>query len=155
MTAMKVARRTFTCTDMDGSRGEVVAGERIVADHALVRDFPAEFRDFGLDDELAVRSAWVAEMRRDEAERHSPREPLSRAGREERKQDDFWRSTEALLERTRDDQPTSEQRAEQAFFDRAVAQLEESDTRELAEVNADAERAYGFDRDSWSRRVAD
>ena len=133
-TPMKVARRGFTYTDMDGSHGEVVAGERIVADHALVRDFPAEFRDFGLDDELAVRSAWIAEMRRDEAERHSPREPLSRAGRAEREETRFWTGVDQLLFR---DERTSEERAEQRVFDEGIAQLERLEEARLREETAD------------------
>jgi hypothetical protein len=155
MKAMKVARRTFTFTDMDGSHGEVVAGERIVADHALVRDFPDEFRDFGLDDELAVRSAWVAEMNRAEAQkRHTSREPLSRAGRAEREELRFWDSVTRDLERTAPDRPTSAEQSEQAFFDQALASIEDSEAAELAEVNEAATRDFGFDR-GWSRRVSD
>ena len=153
MTAMKVARRTFTFTDMDGSRGEVVAGERIVADHALVRDFPAEFRDFTLDDELKIRSAWIAEMN-ERAARPAGRAPVSEAGKREQREADFWRSTERLLERTAPNQPTSAERREQEFFDTALASLEESDARELADVNEEAVRDFRFDR-GWSRRVSD
>ena len=138
MKAMKVARRTFTYMDTDGP-GEVEAGERIVADHALVRDFPDEFRDFGLDDELAVRSAWVAEMRREEAERHtaSP-EPVSRAGREERKQEDFWRSVDQQLHR---EEYTSAERAEQAVYDDGLAQLERL---EAARMRGELEEIQGM-----------
>ena len=154
MKAMKIAKRTFTYMDTDGP-GEVVAGERVVADHALVRDFPDEFRDFTLDDELQIRSAWVAQMRSEEAERHTKtREPVSRAGRAEREELRFWDSVTRDLERTAPDRPTSAERSEQALFNESLALIESMDSRELAQVNADAERDYGFDR-GWSRRVAD
>jgi hypothetical protein len=52
------------------------------------------------------------------------------------------------------DRPTSAERREQDFYDQALAQFEDSGTRELADFNADVVRDYGFDR-RWSRRTAD
>ena len=129
MNAMKVATRTFTYTHTDGSRGEVVAGERIVADHALVRDFPAEFRDFGLGDELAVRSARVEELR-EHAARPAGREPVSRAGRAERDELRFWSQVDQQLHR---EEYTRAERAEQQIFDDGLRQIERRDEARLAE----------------------
>ena len=110
---MKIATRTFTFTDAYGS-GEVTKGERIADDHELVKMFPDAWRNFTLDDELKIRSTRVAELR-EAAERPAGRAPVSRAGREERKQEDFWRSVDRMLHP--DDGRTSEERREQAVFD--------------------------------------
>ena len=151
-TAIHVATKAFRA-EIDGETIDVAEGERVIAGHALISRYPQHFRARQLREELAIRSRRVEELR-EQAARPASREPVSEAGRAARREEDFWRSTRVMLERTREDQPTSEERREQAFFDRALAQIEDVDTRELAEVNADAVRAYGFDR-GWSRRVAD
>jgi hypothetical protein len=56
--SMMVAKQSFTFVDTDGP-GRVEEGERVSANHALVRDHPQHFRSFGLDDELRVRSERV------------------------------------------------------------------------------------------------
>jgi hypothetical protein len=126
---MKIATRTFTFTDAYGS-GEVTKGERIADDHELVKMFPDAWRNFTLDDELKIRSTRVAELR-EAAERPAGRAPVSRAGREERKQEDFWRSVDRMLHP--DDGRTSEERREQAVFDDGLRQIERLDEARLAE----------------------
>jgi hypothetical protein len=151
---MKVATRSFSYIDDDGVRDTIVAGrDRIADDHPLARAFPGNWREENLEDELKVRRDCIASMR-ERAARPAGRGALSEAGREELRQQDFWRATEALLERTARDRPTSAEQREQAFFDQALASLESMDTAELAEVNETATRDFGFDR-GWSRRVSD
>jgi hypothetical protein len=149
---MKIETRTFTYQDKFGG-GVVEEGERVADGHELIAQYPSCWRDFGLDDELKVRSDRIAELP-EAAERPAGRTPVSRAAREERKQEDFWRATEKLLDRTRDDLPTAAERKEQAFYDRALAEIEESDAQEIAQVNDEAVRDSAFDR-GWSRRVSD
>jgi hypothetical protein len=149
---MMIATRSFTFTDAYGS-GEVVKGERVDSGHELVKMFPDAWRDFTLQDELRIRSDCIADMN-ERAARPAGRAPVSEAGKREAREADFWRATEALLERTALNQPTSEEQREQAFYDQALASLESMDTRELAEVNADAVRDYWFDR-GWSPRISD
>jgi hypothetical protein len=151
-TPVKIATRAFVA-EIGGERIDIAEGERVVAGHEIVAAYPDHFRTRELEEELAIRSDWVAEMRRQEDERRAPREPLSRAARAEREATRFWDGVTRELERTAPDQPTREERQEQAFFDRALAQIEESDTRELAEFNDEAARDFGFDR-GWSRRVS-
>jgi hypothetical protein len=120
---MKVATRTFSYIDDDGVRDEIVAGrDRIADDHPLARAFPGSWREEGLEDELKVRSAWVAEMRRAEDERRAPSEPLSRAGRAEREELRFWSQVDQQLHR---DDRSSEERREADFYDRALTQIED------------------------------
>ena len=147
MTAMMIAKRTFTFTDRDGSHGEVTAGERIVADHALVGDFPDEFREQGLADELKIRSDWLAHVN-ERAARPAGRTPVSEAGKREAQEADFWRASEALLERTRDDQPTAEERRPEDFYSRALQQIEDSDAARMRDERIALNEA-------WHGRLAD
>jgi hypothetical protein len=134
---VKTATKSFRFEDAYGG-GEVVEGERIADDHELVRLYPECWRNFGLDEELQIRSDRVADLATRDFTASST-QPLSRAGREAREQDGFWRSTMALLERTRDDLPPSEERREQAHFDQAIAQLEPRPRNRLP-----ASRDYDF-----------
>ena len=133
---MKVATKSFSYIDDDGVRDEIVAGrDRIADDHPLARAFPDCWREEGLADELKLRSAWVAEMRRAEEERHtSTREPVSRAGRAEREEERFWSQVDRELHR---DERSAAERAEQRVFDEGIRQIERLDEARLREETAD------------------
>jgi hypothetical protein len=151
---MRIATQSFIA-EVDGERIEIVAGvDRVAPDHPIATKYPQHFRSRGLEEELQIRSERVDDLAsRDFSASGST--PVSRAGRAERDAANFWTRVQRDLDRTAPDLPTSAERAEQEFFDTAIVQLEESGTRELAEANAEAERAYGFDRGGWNRRMAD
>jgi hypothetical protein len=118
--------------ELDGEVYVVEAGERVVASHPLVRRFPDRFREFGLAEELHVRSERVREL----ADRDfSARRPqLTEAGRAEQRERRFWDSTTELLEATGDYRASSEDPALQAVCD---AGLEQADRVDQARVHAE------------------
>ena len=122
ITPIKIALQRFVA-EIDGERIVVEEGERVIATHELVSRYPEHFRERGLEEELAIRAACVAEMRA-QGTRPASSEPLSRAGRQEREEERFWRSVDRELHR---DTRTTEERTEDAFYEQAIAQLERSD----------------------------
>ena len=135
-TAIQIATQSFVADT--GERVE--KGERVVDGHDLCRRYPQHFRAFTLDDELRVRSDRVRELAdRAVGEPHRA-EPLSRAGREEQREDNFWRSVDRELHR---DVRTSEERTTDEFYDRALDQVERLDSARLAELTDGYREAWG------------
>jgi hypothetical protein len=150
---MKIATRAFVA-EIGGERIDITEGERVDPSHDLVRRYPQHFRTRELAEELALRSARIADLH-DDTRRVTSHAPLTERGRREREEANFWNGVQRQLERTAPDRLSSAERREQDFYDQAIAQFEQSGTRELADFNADVVRDYGFDRGGWSRRTAD
>jgi hypothetical protein len=126
---MKIAVRTFDVR-IDGCDDTVIAGRtRCVADHELVRRFPDAWRDEDLADELAVRSARVAELNRDASEQQTRRHTVSDATRRERQEEAFWRAVEPLCTPV----PPAEDRALDAICTEGLELLEAIDQRRIAD----------------------
>ena len=136
---MMVATRSFPVR-LDGQDDEIIAGRtRCDPNHPLVRQYPDAWREEGLADELRIRSECVDAIRAAEERDTRTREPLSRAGREERRQEEFWRSVDRQLHR---DDRSSEERTEQDFYDRALAQIEESDAARVRDERIELGEAW-------------
>jgi hypothetical protein len=146
---MMVATRSFPIR-YEGQDDEIVAGQsRCSDDHPLVQQYPDAWREEGLADELAIRSARIAELNdRDTRVSYTPQ---TESGKREQREAQFWGGVQRMLEPV---VPAAE-RAEQRIFDEALAAFDASEARQQADFNADTEHEFRFDRDGWNRRVAD
>lgn len=147
MSDWKRCIRAFTAV-IDGERVEIAENENVDPRHELVRDYPENFRTLDLEMEMEIRSARIAEI--NDATRVTSYEPQSESGKREQREAQFWAGVTRML----DPGVPAAERAEQRVFDEGQQLIEEIGRREFADFNADAERAFGFDRDGWARRTA-
>ena len=122
---MLTAARAFTAT-IGGHREHVERGERVAADHPLVKAAPrGAWEPFTVEQECAFRAAAVADINGpDRDEQHAYR---SASVKREVEQDRFWQGVTRMLEPAVD----PEARREQNFYDTAQRQIEQADLDRL------------------------
>lgn len=146
---MMIAKRAFTASARGYESEPIAEGERLDATHPIVKAHPEMFRAREVAEELAIRSARIAELN-DPARGLATSEPLSAAGRQQRDEDAFWRSVDTMLHRPERVDP------EQAIYDRGL-ELIETHARTVVDDETErwaSEYRWTESTEAWHRRSA-